>query len=260
MLILSTEHPHVESCRAFAHAEGLALQEVGTAREDSSFLSLQTSTTPAWLALPPQQLQAALHAWWDAPEASRASALICIGHDVDPETLASAKTRDVTPKPLLALDHNLAEREALVWSLAWGAAVPAFEGVGQARGQGLLGRARTAASALQDLRKEMRGDGAWTLETAQGQESVNHGGFVWCTAEGVPRVVREFAHQSQGHTHAQAIQWSRWTPVWNDGATSAQLRGDGALVINGQRQRMRAMDVFFLRVTAALPVEFIGRF
>lgn len=259
MLILSSEHPHAASCRAFAQREGISLKEFGTSREDSSFLPLVTTPDPLILALPPAALQDALHAWWDADQTSRAPAVICVGQDVDEDALAAAWSRGAEPRSLVALDHNLAHRETLVWALAWGAAVPAFEGVTHARSQGLLGRARTAASALQDLRKEMTGEPAWQLASGAHEPQPSHGGFVWCVAGGVPRVVQEFAHQDAGQTHAHALQWSRWAPVWGEGA-SVQLRGDGRLLCNGQSRRVRGTDVYYLRQTDALPIAFVGRF
>lgn len=260
MLILSSEHPHSARWQAFAHSLGLPIHTISAHCEDSSFLPLATSTERALLALSPQALECALYAWCKANPDKRSRALVCIADDAEVSDVQ--RTWDVTipPATLIGVDHNLAARETVAWSIAWGAAVPVFEGRGVAKEQGLLQRARNAAHVLQQMRQEMDAHHEWSLRSAARPARESRAGFLHVSPDALPRVLRELGTDDAGWVHASAERWSRWQPVFETNVTQVSLRGQGAVRINDQTQRMRGTDVLYLRIIEDVPVRWIGSF
>lgn len=259
MLILSTEHPHFARCKAFAQSQGIPVHEISVPSEDSSFLPLlKGELSRVMLALPASLLEPALYAWLFAPEETRAQCVVCIGEEFSDATLARAWEEPVPARALMMVDHNLAARETVAWGLAWGAAVPLFESRAMQKDQGLLQRARAAASTFQEMRKALDGTQAWTLQRGDEPAHESRAGFIVDAYFEVPRVVQEFAEHREGLWHTEAKRWSAWNSVLSAGATSWMLRGDGAWWMNGKSMRARRTDVFSLRKVSGVHVRFVG--
>lgn len=258
MLILSTEHPHFARWQAFAQSLSLPIHTSDAQSEDSSFLPLTSTSSTALLALSAPALERALVAWCNADPAQRAPALLCIAHDADEASVRAAYQEQVKPTTLVGVDHNLAARETIAWSLAWGAAVPLFESRGEAQERGLLERARNAANVLQKVRKEIDSHDAWSLQESSKPAQESRAGFVHTGADALPRVMRELGHERADWVQASAERWSKWSPVFGGPQAQVVLRGQGALRINATNQRVRGTDVFYLRQIGDVRVRFLG--
>lgn len=256
MLILSLEHPHFARCQAFAQSQGISVTEVGAASEDSSFEHLRSDAPRVALALPAQELSVWLAAWARTPHDARPRELVCIGESFDDDALAAAWDEAITPQPIISVDHNLSTGEVLAWSLVWGAAVPLFERVVHAKEKGLVARARAAAQAVQDVRKDADVRAEWSLHGQEDRTSV--GGFIQCDTGTLPRALREVGSDDQGLLSANAERWSRWTPVFDAAADTVTLRGKGQVMLNGRVMRVGATDMFYLRRLEPIALRFVG--
>lgn len=258
MLLLSTEHPHFARCQAFAQSQGISVTEVGAASEDSSFEHLRSDASRMAVALPAQELSLWLAAWARTPNDARVPELVCIGDSFDEHALIAAWNAPIAPQPIISVDHNLSTGEVLAWSLVWGAAVPLFERVVHSKDKGLVARARAAAQAVQEVRKDADVRAEWSVQGEESRTSV--GGFVQCDIGALPRALREVGSDDQGLLSANAERWSRWTPVFDTATETVTLRGKGQVMLNGRIMRVGATDVFYLRRLEPVALCFVGEF
>lgn len=260
MLILSVEHPHFARCQAFAQSQGIPIREVGAASEDSSFELLRSPTPRVALALAPQELALWLAAWARMPDAERPSELLCIGDTFDDEALVAAWREDIAAQPIVSVDHNLSTGEVIAWSFVWGAAVPLFERVVHSKKKGLVARARDAAHAVQEVRKDADANAEWTLRGDDAEVRPSVGGFFQSDIGTLPRMLREVGSDDGGLFNANAERWSRWNSVFGETDQVTTLRGKGQVMLNGRTVRAGATDVFYLRRLDAVPLRFVGEF
>lgn len=261
MLLLRADHPHFTRYKAFAAQQGMTVQPVsGAPLEKEIRHALATAPKHLLLAGHGDDCSAWLGFCARLPEDQRPAAIGCLGDGLSDAQLKQALTTAPVLRPLVEFDHNLAAGPELVLELVWGAAIPFFQGVQTPQdGGGLLARAKGMVSSLRDAGVAWTKDEpSWTLVGDQERES--RGGFIRATDGAIPSALRTVLGDDKrlwGAT-GSGLQPQDWRPVFESGRTVVQLVGEGELLVNGQRRRVRTMDAVFLRQLAPLPLHFHG--
>lgn len=208
-----------------------------------------------------------------ATSLANASAALARIHRLDPErecVLFLPTARDATsawvaayerpcvPTRLLRVDHNVAPKPVYALRVAWGAAVPLFEGDDQdATPQGVWARARGALKTAANVQRELRRETTpWSV--AVNETTLESRAGIACGTKGVvPTLLGAALTLSDGvwNGSGSAVSIDGWKPIlatpWH-----IRLAGAGTLLVDEQTRRVSAMDAVHLEAgpTVALAV------
>lgn len=260
MLLLRTEHPHFTRYQAFAAQQEMTVLPVsGAPLEKEIRHALASAPNLLLLAGNGADCSAWLGFCARLPGDQQPTSIACLGEGLSESALQQVLKATPVMRPLVELDHNLAAGPEVALELVWGAAIPIFDGKGAVEGTGLLSRAKGMVSSLREASK------AWTQEEAAWalvgeKKRTSRGGFVRATDRAVPSALRTLLGDDErlwGAT-GSGLQPQDWQAVFESGRKVVQLVGDGELLVNGQRRRVRTMDAIFLRQLGTLPLHFHG--
>lgn len=247
MILLSNRVENAEAITAAARARGL--QAEGFYAPNLTPEALPTrGAAHVVIGGNLQECAAALDAY--VRSAAGLPAKITLWLDPKVEGLPQALNAPFSPTPLLLFDHNLAPRERVVLSVAWG--VLAAETPGAAAPKGLLGKVSGALKTASKLREELSEDGP----SVEAQWSEGGERRAYDASFGLVAVRSVLGELTRGLVPSRAgalvvclgrgAQREHWVQLADD-FPSLTLRGIRGLALDGEPHRMSALDRVTLR-------------